>query len=100
MLITAEAINTMALAYDWTHDALPEALRAKIRTAMIDHGLRPIAEDAAKGAWWTDWYHCNWGAVIFGQAGIARPLPARATSPRPRSGCGSASARSGTTRTA
>ena len=70
MLITAEAVSTMALAYDWCYDALTEAERAAIRTGMVEHGLKPIAEASEKGAWWTDWYHCNWGSVIYGQAGI------------------------------
>lgn len=71
MLVTASAICTMGLAYDWMHDALTEDQRALIRKAIITHGIEPILESFEDDAWWTRWYRCNWGAVIYGQAGIA-----------------------------
>jgi hypothetical protein len=71
MLVTAAAICTMGLAYDWLYDLLTPDQRALIREAMITHGLEPIAQATEKKAWWTHWYRCNWGAVIYGQAGIA-----------------------------
>ncbi|MFB3882828.1 MAG: heparinase II/III family protein [Armatimonadota bacterium] len=71
MLITAETICTLALAYDWMHDDIPAGLRGSIRAAIVDHGIRPILTDVAEREWYTNWYRCNWGSVVFGQAGVA-----------------------------
>ncbi len=70
-LITVAAICTMGLAYDWLYDALTPDERAGIRSAMITYGLEPVARAVEKGEWWTRWDRCNWGAVIYGQAGVA-----------------------------
>ncbi len=70
-LITAETICTLALAYDWMYDEIPAGLRASIRTAIVDHGIAPILTDTRQREWYTNWYRCNWGSVVFGQAGVA-----------------------------
>jgi hypothetical protein len=71
MLITSAATRTMGTAYDWLYSALTDDQHAEIRAAMVEWGLKPIAKAAADGAWWTAWYHCNWGSVIYGEAGVA-----------------------------
>jgi hypothetical protein len=71
MLVTAETTCTLALAYDWMYDALTPELRQKVRDAIIQHGIEPLLEDTKKGEWYTIWYRCNWGGVIFSQAGVA-----------------------------
>jgi hypothetical protein len=71
MLITSAATRTMGTAYDWLYHALSADQRAEIRAAMVEWGLKPIAKATADGAWWTAWYHCNWGSVIYGEAGVA-----------------------------
>lgn len=70
-LRTAEAIAALALAYDWIHDALTEDERARVRQAIIQDGIAPILEATDKEEWWTAWFRCNWGSVIYGQAGVA-----------------------------
>lgn len=71
MLVTAETICTLALAYDWMHGALTPELNQRVREAIIRHGIEPLLEDTRKGEWYTIWYRCNWGGVIFSQAGVA-----------------------------
>ena len=71
MLNTSAAVNTMGLAYDWLYDALTDAQRAKVRAAIVEHGIKAVLTAAEKGDWWTKWYHCNWGAVIFSEVGVA-----------------------------
>lgn len=70
-LETAEAICTLSIAYDWLYDALDEAKRSRIREAIVRDGIEPILRATEEGEWWTYWYRCNWGAVIYGQAGVA-----------------------------
>ncbi len=70
-LVSAEIACSLGLAYDWLHDALSEDQRHRVREAIVRRGLRPIVEATQKRAWWTHWRRCNWGAVIFGQAGVA-----------------------------
>ncbi len=71
MLSTAAAIASLGLGYDWLHDALTEDQRAQIREAIARYGWDPILQATQDKDWWTNWYRCNWGAVIYGQAGIA-----------------------------
>lgn len=70
-LVSAEITCDLAVAYDWMRDALPDDLKARMRDAIATRGLEPIARATAEGVWWTHWYRCNWGAVIYGQAGVA-----------------------------
>ena len=71
MLNTSAATNTMGLAYDWLYDAMTETQRAQVRASMVEHGLKRMVEATEKGEWWTKWFHCNWGAVIYGEIGMA-----------------------------
>ena len=71
MLVTASAICTMGLAYDWMYDVLTEEQRAQLRAAIIEHGIKPILAATEQHAWWTIWPRGNWGSVIYGQAGVA-----------------------------
>lgn len=70
-LRTAEAAGTLAMAYDWMHDALTDEQRRRMREAMIEYGILPIMKDVEDEEWYTVWSRCNWGGVIFGQIGIA-----------------------------
>ncbi|MDP6776879.1 MAG: heparinase II/III family protein, partial [Candidatus Latescibacteria bacterium] len=70
-LVSAEISCSLGLAYDWMHDALSEDLRERMRKAIISRGLEPIVEATENRVWWTHWYRCNWGSVIYGQAGVA-----------------------------
>ena len=71
MLNTSAAIRTMGLAYDWLYDALTPDQRAQVRTAIVEHGIKAVLTATEKGDWWTHWYHCNWGSVIYGEVGTA-----------------------------
>ena len=70
-LVSAEVTCGLALTYDWAHDALPEELRVAMVEAMVARGLEPTFADAERRVWWSVWPKGNWGAVIFGQAGVA-----------------------------
>jgi hypothetical protein len=69
-LVSAEISCSLGLAYDWIHAGLPADLRRRVLEAIVTRGLEPIVEAVEKRAWWTHWYRCNWGSVIFGQAGV------------------------------
>jgi len=71
MLNTSAATHTMGLAYDWLYDAMTEAQRAEVRSSIVEHGIKPVVEATEKGDWWTNWFHCNWGSVIYGEVGVA-----------------------------
>jgi hypothetical protein len=70
-LVMAGTMSTLGLVYDWMYDALSDDLRREIRGAITEHGIKAIADIIAKGDFWISWYRCNWGAVIYGQAGLA-----------------------------
>jgi len=70
-LVSAEIACNLALAYDWLSEVLDDDLKARMRTAIIQKGLEPIVKATEEGVWWTQWYRCNWGSVIYGQAGVA-----------------------------
>jgi hypothetical protein len=71
MLITAAATCTLGLAYDWAYDALSDDQRARVRRTIVEQGIDPVLEQTAAGEWWTHWPRGNWGAVIYGQVGVA-----------------------------
>lgn len=71
MLNTSGAVHSMGLAYDWLHDAMSEDQRAEVRASMVEHGIWPVVAATERGDWWTEWFHCNWGAVIYGETGLA-----------------------------
>jgi hypothetical protein len=71
MLFTGEAMGTLGIGYDWLYNALTEEQRAQVHEALVRYGLEPLEQAAKAGDWWTDWYRSNWGAVIYGNGGIA-----------------------------
>ncbi|MDZ4858308.1 MAG: heparinase II/III family protein [Candidatus Hydrogenedentes bacterium] len=87
-LDTAEMTHAVAVGYDWIYDALSEGSRAKIRTALIEKGLKPGIAIYDKGGWWTEsefnWNQvCNAGMLI-GALAIAETDPQYAQSIIPR----------------
>jgi hypothetical protein len=70
-LVSAEICCSLAIGYDWMHEALSPDQRDRIRDAIVTRGLEPIMRDAGNDEWWSIWYRGNWGSVIFGQAGVA-----------------------------
>ncbi len=70
-LVVAEITCNLGLAYDWMHDVFTGEQRSRVLEGITRRGLEPIVEASAKNAWWTCWSKCNWGAVIYGQAGVA-----------------------------
>lgn len=80
-LDTAEMAAALALGYDWCYDAMSEWQRAKVRTALIDRGLKEIMRDytydpSRTRTWaWNDPksipYPQNWVAVCCGGLDMA-----------------------------
>ncbi len=70
-LVMAGYMSMLGLVYDWMYDGLPEDMRARIRAAIVEQGFRPLLAAVDAHEWWTFWYRCNWGAVIYSQVGIA-----------------------------
>lgn len=71
MLVTAAAVGTLGLAYDWLYDSLGEERRGVVRRAIIEHGITPTLAATAEREWWTHWPRGNWGEVIYSQVGVA-----------------------------
>lgn len=69
-LDTAEMSHAFGIAYDWLFPDLSEAQRERIRTALVQKGLRPYLRGFEKKAWWTRATH-NWNQVCHGGVGIA-----------------------------
>ncbi len=69
-LDVGEAATALALGYDWTFDALPEASRATIRRALVEKALRPGLDPAAAHNWWHRADN-NWSQVCFGGLTLA-----------------------------
>lgn len=82
-IATAEMMNAVAIAYDWTYDTLSPADRQIIQNAIISKGLTPaMAAYASRGGWTTA--HHNWNLVCNGSVIVAslaisdvRPQPAQ-----------------------
>ncbi|MDA0748694.1 MAG: DUF4962 domain-containing protein, partial [bacterium] len=70
-LVSAEITCSLGLAWDWMHSALEQDRLRVIRDTIVTRGLEPIAKAAEDRVWWSYWMRGNWGAVIFGQAGVA-----------------------------
>ncbi len=70
-LVSAEITCNLALGYDWINDYLSDDLKRQMRSAIVQRGLLPIVSATERRVWWTHWYRCNWGSVIYGQAGVA-----------------------------
>jgi hypothetical protein len=71
MRVTGEVMGVLGLGYDWLYGALSPEARAEVRGILVEHGLKPLAQAAVTGGFWTDWYRGNWGEVIYSNAGLA-----------------------------
>jgi len=71
MLLTATAICTLGLAYDWLQEAMSDDLKQRVRATIVEHGMRPVVQATEQREWWTHWSRGNWGMVIYGQVGVA-----------------------------
>jgi hypothetical protein len=60
-LDVAEMTAALAIGYDWLYPDLSPELRATIRQAIVEKGLKP----GLKGGWWVDARN-NWGQVCHG----------------------------------
>jgi hypothetical protein len=81
-LDVAEMTLALAISYDWLDDALAPEVRATVRHAIVEKGLKPGLEPAEKHNWW---YHSdnNWNQVCLagltlGALAIAEDEPALA----------------------
>jgi peptidoglycan/xylan/chitin deacetylase (PgdA/CDA1 family) len=70
-LVMAGYMSMLGMVYDWMYDGLSAEMRARIRATIVEQGFRPLFASAEAHEWWTFWYRCNWGAVIYSQVGIA-----------------------------
>jgi hypothetical protein len=71
MLVTAAAVCTLGLAYDWLPALMSDEQKARVRRTIIEEGIRPMLEATEQGEWWTHWSRGNWGEVIYSQMGVA-----------------------------
>ena len=79
-LDTAEMSHGVGVGYDWFYHYLDETARERIRTGLIEHGLKQgLSAYFVKKAWWTDVNH-NWnqvcnGGLIIGALAVADTHP-------------------------
>jgi len=64
-LDVAEMTTAVATGYDWIFDELSPEDRQKIRTAIVDKGLKQSLDIYAKNRWWAAVSH-NWNQVCNG----------------------------------
>ncbi len=81
-LDTAEMSHAVGVGYDWLFDYLDPQTRDKIRSALIEKGLKPGLEVYDKNGWWAKSEH-NWnqvcnGGMIIGSLAIAETDPSYA----------------------
>jgi hypothetical protein len=81
-LDTAEMSHAVGIGYDWLFDYLDSQTRDRIRTALIEKGLKPGLEVYDKDGWWVMSEH-NWnqvcnGGMIIGALAIAETDPSYA----------------------
>jgi len=74
--------HAVGVGYDWLYDYLDPQTRDRIRTALIEKGLKPGLEIYAKNGWWVQSEH-NWNQVcnsgmIIGALAIAETDPSYA----------------------
>jgi len=69
-LMTGSACAAEGIAYDWLYNYLTPQERDRIKSGLIEKGLRPYVEGVETNAWWARVYH-NWNAVVNGGCGIA-----------------------------
>ncbi len=87
-LDTAEMTHATAVGYDWLFHWLSEDSRARIKTAIVEKGLKPGLIAYEEGHWWTksefNWNNvCNAGMVV-GALAIAETDPNYAETIVPR----------------
>ncbi|MHC4712654.1 MAG: DUF4962 domain-containing protein [Planctomycetota bacterium] len=68
-LDTAEMTHALAVGYDWLFDELSENERAKVRTAIVEKGLRPALPLYEDDSWQVACDH-NWNQVCNGGLAI------------------------------
>jgi len=78
-LDTAEMSHAVGIGYDWTFHYLDEADRKKIRTGLINLGMKPGMKAYKEEFWWTssgfNWNQvCN-GGLLIGALAIAETDP-------------------------
>ena len=78
-LDVAEMTAALALGYDWLHGDLAPEARAKIRTAIVEKGLRPALEATASANGWhtseNNWNQVCFGGVILGALAVGDEEP-------------------------
>ncbi len=81
-LDVGEMTAALALGYDWFHNELPPAARVSIRQALVEKGLRPGMDPAARhNGWWTspnNWNQVCWAGLALGAIALADEEPALA----------------------
>ena len=78
-LDTAEMSHAVGIGYDWTHDYLDEKTRDRIRSALVELGLKPGIE-RYKSGYKHFTYAYNWnqvcnGGLLIGALAIAEAEP-------------------------
>lgn len=81
-LDTGEMTQAFAIGYDWLYHDWTEAQRATLRTAIVEHGLKPglkAYDGSERYGWWVDrklnWNQvCN-GGLIAGALAVAEDEP-------------------------
>jgi hypothetical protein len=69
--MTALTLGALGTAYDQMYDVIPQDLRLRIRQAILTYGIEAVNRSIEEEKFWTSWYRCNWGAVIYSQIGLA-----------------------------
>ena len=64
-LDTAEMTFAVAIGYDWLYDAWSRQQRDQLRTAIVEHGLKPGLAVYRDKKWWSKSNH-NWNQVCNG----------------------------------
>jgi hypothetical protein len=64
-LDTAEMSHAFAIGYDWLYDYLTPDERARLRTALVEKGLRPALKIYREDGWWAK-SEANWNQVCNG----------------------------------
>jgi hypothetical protein len=68
-LDTAEMTHAFAIGYDWLFDVWTKEQRARLRTAMVELGLKPAIKVHDEARWWAKARH-NWNQVCNGGIGM------------------------------
>jgi len=77
-LDTAEMTAALAIGYDWLHEALDEETRARVRAALVRHGLQPALSDDPELFFYrarNNWNQVCLGGLALGALAIAEDEP-------------------------